>query len=342
MSLKQLKHGDAVRCGSLWIRFLDTGGYQSPAPDLSSGHAGRVQPSIPGQHSAAGMGQRSGRTAHIPPDGGDGYASGPARPQVARGECNVRHGVFGEPRAEDIVEYVRREDLLHPPGGVHPPRLGGDDREGQGLERLDRQAEVAAHALADARHPTEIVSLADQELAGSADAPTGGGVLNTGGIILVAQLAQDCSDGEVTPVAGHVVAPDDIGNLVVVGNDATTNRLLVRDDYYYRLLANKAPVMLYWRHLRNVPEAHTKITRANKDYNAVVADMVHRRTMHGDRGVEWTNPDGDTRIVFAYRSFRIPCSKDVTVHNITMGRLEPLNDDGFQANPHHTYRLTPK
>jgi len=55
------KHGDAVRCGSLWLRFVDTnqmnaGG--SAAPSSS-------QPMIP-QHPGAGAGTPSGPTNHHP------------------------------------------------------------------------------------------------------------------------------------------------------------------------------------------------------------------------------------------------------------------------------------
>ncbi|MBT8493858.1 MAG: FHA domain-containing protein [Deltaproteobacteria bacterium] len=76
-----LKHGDAVRCGSLWIRFLDSGGYSQqqisqPQPNRGAampsgmspmGLAGQVPPRPPAQQGA-----RSGRTAYLPPEDGGG------------------------------------------------------------------------------------------------------------------------------------------------------------------------------------------------------------------------------------------------------------------------------
>jgi hypothetical protein len=51
------KHGDAVRCGSLWLRFVDTNA-------LNAG-GGPAQPMIP-QHPGAGAGTPSGPTNHHP------------------------------------------------------------------------------------------------------------------------------------------------------------------------------------------------------------------------------------------------------------------------------------
>ena len=124
-----------------------------------------------------------------------------------------------------------------------------------------------------------------------------------------------------------------------VGGDAKLTRLLVQDDYYYRLLANKAPSMLYWQDFKNMPEAHEKIARANHDYSAVVDRMVHRHTLADDRGVEWTNPDDATRVLFSYSKARCPYPGITDVLDVTTQRRIPADAAGFTAEPQHTYLI---
>ena len=83
-----LKHGDAVRCGSLWIRFLDSGGYSQqqmaqPQPNRVGAMPSGMSPrgGMPSGMSpmggmagtprpAAQQGARSGKTDYLPPEDG--------------------------------------------------------------------------------------------------------------------------------------------------------------------------------------------------------------------------------------------------------------------------------
>jgi len=125
-----------------------------------------------------------------------------------------------------------------------------------------------------------------------------------------------------------------------VGDDPDMNRVLVSGDYYYRLLANKAPCMLYWQHFKEMPEAHAKVARANHDYNRVVDRMKYRHTLPDERGVEWTNPDDSTRILFSYRKGRYSAAGITKAFDVTAGKAVELATDGFATEPSHTYRIT--
>jgi len=120
------------------------------------------------------------------------------------------------------------------------------------------------------------------------------------------------------------------------------NRLLTGGDYYYRSLANKAPFWFAWITLKETPEVHAKITRANLDYLAVVGKMVYRRTLGEDRGVEWTNPTDATRVLFSHKKAPYTCPGITGVLDVTAGKPAALTDGTFTAQPAHTYRITVK
>jgi len=124
-----------------------------------------------------------------------------------------------------------------------------------------------------------------------------------------------------------------------VGEGAGT-RVLLDGDYYYRLLANKAPCMLYWPEFVKMPQAHAKIARANHDYNEVVDGMQFRHTLSQDRGVEWSNTRDDARILFSYRKASYTRPGLVAAYDVTAGQPVALTGGGFVAEPQHTYRLT--
>ena len=125
-----------------------------------------------------------------------------------------------------------------------------------------------------------------------------------------------------------------------VGDDDASTRLLVKGDYYYRLLANKAPIMLFWRRLKEIKDAHARVASANRDYNAVVAKMARRHTLPDDRGVEWTNPDDSTRILFSYGEGKYARPGIRSVADVTEDAPVALEGQGFRTAPCHTYRIT--
>jgi len=122
------------------------------------------------------------------------------------------------------------------------------------------------------------------------------------------------------------------------------NRLLIKGDYYYRSLANKAPFWFAWSTLKETPEAHARIAQANKDYMAVVDKMVYRRTMSGDRGVEWSNPHNWTRVLFSYKKGEYTLLPIWKVTDVTTDKEVELRPGSrgaklFITEAQHTYQI---
>ncbi|MBK7538296.1 MAG: FHA domain-containing protein, partial [Myxococcales bacterium] len=75
-----LKHGDAIRCGSLWLRFVDTEGASAPAASQSLPSAGNAQAPMAAmaamEHSAPAL---SGPSNQLLPSGGAAEADAEIR-----------------------------------------------------------------------------------------------------------------------------------------------------------------------------------------------------------------------------------------------------------------------
>ena len=98
-----LKHGDAVRCGSLWLRFVDAGASASASP----GPAGPVSsnnPMMP-QHPGMGASAPVAPTGHVSVMGGPAPAP-PAPPPAAPAEADAEIRVLRR-RVEQLQTELR-------------------------------------------------------------------------------------------------------------------------------------------------------------------------------------------------------------------------------------------
>ncbi len=109
-----------------------------------------------------------------------------------------------------------------------------------------------------------------------------------------------------------------------------------RAFYYYRMLANRCCPILDLGHFGNDMEAMERIAAANRDFNAV-ADLMQRRRLLGEDGVEWISPQG--RAVFAYRAMRLPAARDARVTDVTTGKPVAAKDGWVELRAYHTYRV---
>lgn len=123
------------------------------------------------------------------------------------------------------------------------------------------------------------------------------------------------------------------------GQSVEVLRALCAGDYYYRVLSNKASLMIYWKRFSELKEFHDKIARANHDYNAVAAYMQRRHTLQHDRGVEWTHPGMSGLVLFSYAVHRYQRPGLKAVVDVTTGQDVPLKDHSFDTQSCHTYRL---
>ena len=92
--------------------------------------------------------------------------------------------------------------------------------------------------------------------------------------------------------------------------------------------------------LRERPEIHEAIARANRAYREVVGHMIERSTLPEGRGVEWRDPDAGARVLFACEAFRHPCEGATRVRDVTGDRDVTLEDGAFATEPMHVYLLT--
>lgn len=120
--------------------------------------------------------------------------------------------------------------------------------------------------------------------------------------------------------------------------DRAINDVLTEGDYYYRMLANRAPAWLSWPVFSQTPERHAKIAQNNRDYAAVVEHMKLRTTLPDDRGVEWSDPEAKVRVVFAFRDW-VHEARGAAVTDVTTGEAVEVEEAKFAVQGMHTYVL---
>ncbi len=107
--------------------------------------------------------------------------------------------------------------------------------------------------------------------------------------------------------------------------------------HYYRMLANRCCPILDMGHFGDDAAAMARIASANRDFNAV-SDLMQRRRLLGDAGVEWLSLEG--RAVFAFEPTELPVAPGVAVTDVTAGKPIQVPADGRLAvERYHTYRI---
>jgi hypothetical protein len=114
---------------------------------------------------------------------------------------------------------------------------------------------------------------------------------------------------------------------------------LGKADNYYRYLANKCCVFVYYEAVREVPGALERIAQANRDYNAVVQHMQRRVLLPDGQGVEWRSAGGP-KVLFAFADFAYRLPTLVAAEDVTTGRQLRGLHGVLQAEKTHTYILS--
>jgi len=111
--------------------------------------------------------------------------------------------------------------------------------------------------------------------------------------------------------------------------------------YYYRMLANFCCPILDMGHFGTDKAAMQRIAQANHDFNAV-SDLMQRRHLLSDRGVEWISPAGRAIFAFAEMNYAVPLDIQ-SVEDVT-AKEEVSSPKGrsIKLQKYHTYRLTKK
>ncbi|CAN5520346.1 hypothetical protein BH11MYX1_BH11MYX1_23230 [soil metagenome] len=94
------KHGDAVRCGSLWLRFVDTNQIAAAAGGAGTSGPGGGQPMM--QHPGIGAVPSSGPTGHVAMQGGQSSAL------PAQGSALASLGIAQTHESDAEIRVLRR------------------------------------------------------------------------------------------------------------------------------------------------------------------------------------------------------------------------------------------
>jgi len=97
----------------------------------------------------------------------------------------------------------------------------------------------------------------------------------------------------------------------------TSLRKILKNDSYFRFLANKAPLTIAAKY---IPKGKMKRVAAwNMAYNKVVQHMIHRELLGDDHGVLWTDNSGSRKILFSYKNGNFKLKKRAKIINIITG-----------------------
>lgn len=87
--------------------------------------------------------------------------------------------------------------------------------------------------------------------------------------------------------------------------------------------------------------------RINEDYKAVCALMQYRHLIpdpadpESEIGVEWTNDEGKTSVLWAYQPFSHPTGAGARIKCVTTGKALDTVTGAFKTEPWHTYLINP-
>lgn len=115
-------------------------------------------------------------------------------------------------------------------------------------------------------------------------------------------------------------------------------------DFYYRFLANKAPLTLnLWtqnaagEQVRIDQSASPLVRQANLDYRAVLPLMHTRTLLPNDAGVLWQPATGKQRVLFSYNALPFPLRAGTPYLDQTSGEQGVAGPKGLLTESLHTY-----
>lgn len=130
----------------------------------------------------------------------------------------------------------------------------------------------------------------------------------------------------------------------IIPTGATAKGVQPGPEFYYRLLANKAPSTqgLWVRQegkeaLRLDQAASPIIRQGNLDYRAVLPLMHTRTVLHGDAGVLWAPAKGARQVLFSYKNRPLDLPAGTEYLDQTTGQRGAASAAGLAAEAFHTY-----
>ena len=136
-----------------------------------------------------------------------------------------------------------------------------------------------------------------------------------------------------------------IGYSVIPTPGTSNGKEEVGPDFYFRLLANKAPSTLnLW--VKDAQGERLRIDRAaspilrmvNLAYRAVLPRMHTRTILHQDAGVSWQDRDGRQSALYSYVDGHYPLADGTRYRDLTSG-VEGVSSNGLQTAAWHVYEI---
>ncbi len=136
------------------------------------------------------------------------------------------------------------------------------------------------------------------------------------------------------------------GYSVIPTPETSAGKVKVGPEFYFRLLAHKAPSTLNLWHNdgsganRRLDQLADPLLRAGNLAYRVILPRLHTRTiLHGDAGVLWQDRRGRTSALFSFAAGRVPVSGAAAYRDLMTGRRGAIDADGLHAEAWHVYEL---
>lgn len=137
-----------------------------------------------------------------------------------------------------------------------------------------------------------------------------------------------------------------IGYSTIPTPDSNTGKVVLGEEYYFRMLANKAPSTLnLWfkdangERQRIDKGANPLLRSVNIAYRQVLPRMHTRTILHDDAGVKWQDKAGNSSVLFSYTAAKFPFAIGSKYHDLTNGESGVINDT-MTTEPWHVYEIT--
>lgn len=137
-----------------------------------------------------------------------------------------------------------------------------------------------------------------------------------------------------------------IGYSTIPTPDSSTGKVVLGEEYYFRMLANKAPSTLnLWfndadGNKQRIDKAANELLRTvNLAYRKVLSRMHTRTILHDDAGVMWQDKAGKFSALYSYTNAKFPFPDGSNYYDLTSGKTGVVSENQT-TEAWHVYEIT--